>query len=91
LDKKAVSDAWSGIITPTPDMKFLAGKGKELGVNAILLVRVTRNTGKIGGGEFVAFIVDPARRTVKEQSGTWLPGALPQSVLRAVRNLLGGP
>jgi hypothetical protein len=52
---------------------------------------VTRNTGKIGGGEFVAFIVDPARRTVKEQSGTWLPGALPQSVLRAVRNLLGGP
>ena len=40
LDKKAVSDAWSGIITPTPDMKFLAGKGKELGVNAILLVRV---------------------------------------------------
>ena len=70
------------------NQEFIYKKGKELGLDAVMLLRASRERGsRGGGGDYHLYLIDINRKNVYEKSGGY-SGNFKKVIREALRTLL---
>ena len=78
-------DAWSGSGGTEPNDPYIFRKGKELGVELVLLFKIRGERGRM---TYNAYLLDIGRRKRFEKEGTWRKKRLGKDLAAGIKNLL---